>query len=405
MGIESQFEKNTKYYVSIKAGKIPILDNPVTYCNEKLEMVTSYKYLGLDIHCTGSFNLAIHNLYVKGMKAMFKLTKSICNYRPSSSTLFHLFDMMVKPVLLYSAEIWGVPKIKNKNKTIDSLLKSFHTLQSEKCHQKFSRYVLGVHKKTSLDAVYGDTGRYPICINIIINILKYWSRLCSSSNSLMHYSLNENIALAKNGKHSWTSAVYTILECLGLERFKDPTVTANEQIPVLNIVKQLKTCYDSNWSSNVKSGGGKGIEHSKLRTYVLFKTEHCNEAYLNAVTNVQHRISLAKFRCSSHKLNIEIGRYKGLPVDQRLCTLCNNNKVEDECHFFSECSAYSQFRTPLFDTLSTSCKQFSSLSNQNKFIWAMSNPDTKICQLIAKFIHECFNYRENVLQVQVQQND
>ena len=85
----------------------------------------------------------------------------------------------------------------------------------------------------------------------------------------------------------------------------------------------MKDNYDSSWANNVKSGRGKGIEHSKLRTYFLFKTEHCKEKYLNAINNVQHRSALAKYRCSAHELStcIEIGRYKGVPVDERVCTL------------------------------------------------------------------------------------
>ena len=68
------------------------------------------------------------------------------------------------------------------------------------------------------------------------------------------------------------------------------------------------------WANDVKTGDGKGIKHSKLRTYALFKSEHCKEVYLDAVQHVSHRISLAKFRTNYHKLNIEIGRYRGFLI-------------------------------------------------------------------------------------------
>ena len=39
---------------------------------------------------------------------------------------------------------------------------------------------------------------------------------------------------------------------------------------------------------------------------------------------------LSKFRCSDHNLHIEMGRHKGLPVEERLYTMCPNNCIEDE---------------------------------------------------------------------------
>ncbi len=391
----------TKIICFNKKGKL--VDHKLKYSDVKIENVTSYKYLGIDIHCSGSFNLAIQNLYEKGIKAMFKLTKTVCNYKPSTSTLFHLFDMMIKPILIYSSEIWGVPKITKKQKSSETLLKSYEKLQSEVCHQKFCRYTLGVHKKTTLDAIYGETGRYPLSINIITNILTYWNRICthvSQPNSLLSTVLYQNISLANDGKQSWALSVFYILDCLGLDKFKNPDTTSQEQIPVQDVLRKLKHQYNSTWSSNLKSGRGKGIEHSKLRTYALFKPEHCKETYLDVVKNVQYRTSLTKFRTSSHKLNIEIGRYQGLPIDQRICKLCNNNKVEDELHLFSECPAYLCFRTPVFNALSSSCRQFSNLSCKDKFIWAMTNPEPKICLLIAKFVHDCFTYRDSNITTQ-----
>ena len=137
----------------------------------------------------------------------------------------------------------------------------------------------------------------------------------------------------------------------------------------------------------------------ELRTYFLFKTEHCKESYLDYVDIVQHRISLAKFRTSSHKLNIEIGRYKGLAVKERICNLCNQNLVEDECHMFSKCSAFSDLRLNIFQKLSSICQNFISLNDEDKFVWAMSNPEPDICKLVAKFIHECFLRRESLILV------
>jgi hypothetical protein len=41
---------------------------------------------------------------------------------------------------------------------------------------------------------------------------------------------------------------------------------------------------------------------------------------------------LTKFRISDHKLEIEIGRYKKVPREQRICKACK--VLDDEKHFF-----------------------------------------------------------------------
>ena len=59
------------------------------------------------------------------------------------------------------------------------------------------------------------------------------------------------------------------------------------------------------------------------------------------------RKSLAKFRCSSHKLAIETGRHMGILRGERLCTYCFNNNVdvvEDEFQVFFECRKFEESR-------------------------------------------------------------
>ena len=92
-----------------------------------------------------------------------------------------------------------------------------------------------------------------------------------------------------------------------------------------------------------KPEGKKGS--NKLRTYKLFKENFQLEYYLTAIATVRYRIALTKIRVSCHRLDIETGRYQNLislPINQRLCTLCN--QVEDEIHLiciymWTQCSS------------------------------------------------------------------
>ena len=45
------------------------------------------------------------------------------------------------------------------------------------------------------------------------------------------------------------------------------------------------------------------------------------------------RSLIAEFNTGTLQLAIETGRFRKIPVEDRLCILCNNNTIEDEKHF------------------------------------------------------------------------
>ena len=56
------------------------------------------------------------------------------------------------------------------------------------------------------------------------------------------------------------------------------------------------------------------------------------------------RICLTKFRLSSHKLEIETGRYRNIERSERKCTYCSTNEIEDEYHFLLTCHFFATQR-------------------------------------------------------------
>jgi hypothetical protein len=48
---------------------------------------------------------------------------------------------------------------------------------------------------------------------------------------------------------------------------------------------------------------------------------------------------------------VETGRYKGEPLEDRICTFCENNEIETEKHFLLHCSLYENIRNDLFRKL------------------------------------------------------
>ncbi len=90
----------------------------LTFNNEIIEQVFSFKYLGIEFGYDGSNLITQNDLYKKGLKAYFKLIRSL-NPAPKPHISLHLFDHLIKPILLYGCEIWSPIDIKYK--TIETL--------------------------------------------------------------------------------------------------------------------------------------------------------------------------------------------------------------------------------------------------------------------------------------------
>ena len=56
---------------------------------------------------------------------------------------------------------------------------------------------------------------------------------------------------------------------------------------------------------------------------------------------------MIKFRCVNIKIPVVAGRYNSIPLDERLCTICNDNSIGDQFHYIFQCSYFNDFRKKL----------------------------------------------------------
>ena len=127
------------------------------------------------------------------------------------------------------------------------------------------------------------------------------------------------------------------------------------------------------------------INGNKLRTYRLYKRSIGAEPYIRSILNRSERKTIAKFRSGSLPLNIETGRFTRpkTPVENRVCTMCSSNSVEDETHFLVDCEFYSDLRFKLFKTALEINSDFLMLTSKEKLSFIMSD---SILQTIAGIV-------------------
>ena len=81
----------------------------------------------------------------------------------------------------------------------------------------------------------------------------------------------------------------------------------------------------------------------KLSLYKPIKSGFCYERYLDNIKCRRQRAALCRIRTSSHRLNIERGRYAKIPRDKRFCEYCvkkGEEYIEDVSHFILKCPQY-----------------------------------------------------------------
>ena len=383
--------EKTKIIVFNKSGKI--IKNNLNIDNRKIENVKTYRYLGLLFSASGKFTEAKKDLLHRGYKAMFKLTSMFKTTKPDFNTTMHLFDHIVKPVLLYGAEIWA-DSIFSKNDNIYNALKNEIV---EQCHIKYCRYILGVNKKAPNLGVYGDTGRFPITINAAASVIKYWHRLMNLNSDYFNILKNAGSCNLNNSniKHSWSSHLNNMLNFLSVDDHQN--IHSSKSFYVNNLYKRLKNTFKNSWNKELFSDVRKKSHGNKLRTYRTFKTQFCTEDYLTKCKNEIHRKQIARFRLSAHKLNIERLRYvhPRIPPEERLCTNCSRNVCEDELHFLMECDKYNSLRHVFFEKISRHCHAFHDLAITNKFKFLCGSREEYIIKLLGDFISASFNARNN----------
>jgi hypothetical protein len=132
--ILKDFFSNMGMTVNIDKTKVMIIkSNKITYDtfvydNNNLEEVTSYKYLGIDIHHKLNWNYSIEKRIIGGWKAYYGLEnncKSTDLWSWDKKKL--LFETLVTPVILYGCEVWGCSISHESWRKIEKIQKNFIT--------------------------------------------------------------------------------------------------------------------------------------------------------------------------------------------------------------------------------------------------------------------------------------
>jgi len=128
----------------------------------------SYSYLGVTFNYNGNFNTARKKLLDQAQKSLYGLFRKIQNISIPIDLQLKLFDSLVTPILLYSAEVWGFEKKGN----------------IEKMHLQFCKKIIKVRNSTPNCMVYGELGRLPLEIMVKQKLVLFWNSMLFNNQKL-----------------------------------------------------------------------------------------------------------------------------------------------------------------------------------------------------------------------------
>ena len=337
-----------------------------TLGGKRINTTRHYKYLGFIVTPSGEIHTGLNDLRDRSMKAFFKMKNKLGPlFQKQPLLTLKLFDTLIKPILLYCSDFWGILKLP-KNNPIEIVQNSVY------------KQILGVQKQTTTIGVLMELGQYPLSLYAKQAAIKNWIRISKlkKANELVHKSFS--FAVSQN--YEWPNRVLDYLSQMGMADTYNKNVTMSY---IHTIFKRMCDIYQQNSFAEIQK------EESKLRTYSIIKTTYGFENYLNDVKKLVDRINLTKLRLSNHVLNIEKGRHNKIHKNLRFCPFCKT-VVEDEIHTTIDCKTYKHLREGLYRSLGINEVYLQHIENRKKFTLIFSQPSNNN---ISKYVSKIFELR------------
>ena len=304
---------------------------------------------------------------------------------------------MVKPILLYASEIWSLFNWRSntKNCILHSLLHMKHKFES--LHTKACRNALGVHKHASEFMVKAELGRYPLSMNILCNIYKYWQHILhSKDHSLVAECLRWALQNHIFGHENFVTKITSLFHAIDLPDVLTSATESSQRSNKIKIINKFKLIHQ-HYFNNILNDKTKSGEEGRFTVYSKIKRNFIYEKYLSMDNNILRR-HITSIRISTHSLPVELLRKSGVKREDRNCTLCASNKIATEYHALLECEhpKIKHERSKLFSIITNKTPHFQQLNNSDKFTYMCLAIDPTTSFHFAIFLGKIFNiYKES----------
>ena len=367
LSLNAYSEYCSKWKLEVNTTKTKILNfgrkkkNEFTLNNETIEIVDSFKYLGVVFSKNGRFIEAMEDNIEKAKKGMHSLRSASAEKNIPIDCQIDLFEKTIEPILLYGAEIWGQENVEI----------------IEKFRLKVLKQILGVRRTTPTYMVYGETGKLPLKTTIKKRIIQFWYNIVTGKTDKLAFQLYKIMFQDYSrgtAKYKWLETIETILNDTGFSH-----VWLEQKTDLLGN-KEIKQRITDQGIQNIES---KCRNSNKGKGYLSLKTSWNTEHYLSVLESKKTK-TLIKFRTANHKFPVETGRYRQIPLIERKCPFCVN-MVGDEYHYLLECSKFENIRNKYID------KKYHVRPSMHKYVSLIQSKNREELQNLCVFINIAMN--------------
>ncbi len=128
---------------------------------------------------------------------------------------------------------------------------------------------------------------------------------------------------------------------------------------------------------------------NKLDVYRNLKSQLGVEKYLELNISKYEKSLLSQLRYGVLPLRIETGRFVNEARENRICTLCNENSIEDQLHFVFHCPLHAHYRDELYRKARIIIPMWDNLSDIDK----LSKLFTELPRNLGKYVKNSFVMR------------
>ena len=319
------------------------------YGNNDIEIVNSYKYLGVEM----TFNLS-YKSHLSSKLSSSKLSinstwsKYINNPRISKANKLNIFNAASKSIMLYCAQVWGVQKYDEVEKLLRFFIKKMLFL-----HKTTPNYVL--HLETGIPSLYLTT--ISLHFEYIEKVLKLPpARL---PRILATYIIQHKLSWA----NEWNNlcSQYEI----DMNYFESPSKLGCILKSKLRIAE---------WEANVDKG--RSSQFHDLYSDLQYEIRQGFENFESWPTSL-----IIKAR--SGMLNLNARSF--LSNSNGICSLCNTGETENTAHFIGSCPIFNSFRLHYFGSTNLNINEVICILNGTNYF------------ALYKYIEKCLNYRNLII--------
>jgi len=372
-----EFSKRWKLAFNIQKCKIVIFNrrDDTKLCNwtmdgAKVEVVAQYKYLGVLFH--ESCNWSAHKDWV--LKKVKKKISMVIGFGATRllnvTTCCRLWEVLVRPSLEYSAEVWAMGQWP----------------EAECLQREMGKRILNVSSRMANEVVNGELGWWDLSSRRAKARLKMLKRFHDMDGEEWCRTL------AMHPGSQWRRITRMDMKLLKLEDWMMKSSSSYEWRNALT--RRMQALEEHRWKERMET-------KSKLRLYRSMKQELRMEPYLQ-ISDGQIRSLIAKLRGGTSFLQVERGRWSGSQVEDRKCKWCA--VLEDESHFLLDCR---MFEWPREDLMRRLPAPITSLPREEFLRWILGGfmgCDGPVWEMLRGYFYRIIKLRRDLCSLEAKRN-